>query len=160
KSPYDIYLKYKSNIIAYSIKDNEFGGFYVKEFIDQKTFFKMLLKTNSIFSNKFKDDLSEILDTLMKNNQLTIKNDKLQLTNLHKDLLEDNTKYDNNTFDNLTLTNFIKEEISKCKNMIWNKYADKHVLYFCMTLLTDPDDKNRPICKIGYTQDIIERIKS
>ena len=33
-------------------------------------------------------------------------------------------------------------------------------MYFFVTTLNDPYGKNRIICKIGYTYDLIERIKS
>lgn len=63
--------------MAYDFRDNEFGGFYIKEYINKETFFKMILHTNSIFSNKFKDDIAKILDKLTDSGQLVISNNEL-----------------------------------------------------------------------------------
>ncbi len=35
-----------------------------------------------------------------------------------------------------------------------------HIMYFFVITLNDPQDKNRILCKIGYTSDLIERFKS
>jgi hypothetical protein len=64
------------------------------------------------------------------------------------------------TFDNIELVNFIKNEVKKCQTNSWNKYIKKHLMYFFVTTINDPQSKNRIICKIGYTYDLIERIKS
>jgi len=40
------------------------------------------------------------------------------------------------------------------------KYVNQHVMYFFVITISDVEQKNRIFCKIGYTADIIERIKS
>ena len=46
--------------------------FILKNLSVKKYFIKMLLHTNSVFSNKFKDDIAKILDELTNNGQLII----------------------------------------------------------------------------------------
>jgi hypothetical protein len=79
KSKKDKYQEYKNDIVLYDIRDNEYGGFYVKEFINQETFYKILLHSNSSFACKFKDEIAKILDQLTNQGQLTLHNDNLIL---------------------------------------------------------------------------------
>ena len=39
----DKYHEYKNDIIFYDFRDNEFGGFYIKEFISQEIFYKNVI---------------------------------------------------------------------------------------------------------------------
>jgi hypothetical protein len=120
------------------------------------------LHTNSIFSNKFKDDVAKLLDKLSNNGNLTIKDDEIKLVDnkiTNTDILKIEYEY-TQTYDNLYLINYIKEEIRRFKKVNILKYHNIHVMYFCIVALTDPDNKNRILCKIGYTCDIIERIKT
>lgn len=158
------YLEYKSNIALFSMKDNEYGGFYIKEFVTKETFFDMIMGSNSIFSNKFKKEVSKILDELTDSGKLIIENDELKLTSdvltkIKIDKFKDEYCYDQ-TYDNIELVDFIKKEIQICKTMNWHKYCEMHVMYFFVITLSDPSEQNRILCKIGYTADIIERIKS
>ena len=156
------YYEYKNSIECYSMHDNNVGGFYIKEYISQETFFKMLLHTNSIFSNKFKDDVAKLLDKLSNNGNLMIKDDEIKLVDnkiTNADILKIEYEY-TQTYDNIYLINYIKEEIRRFKKVNILKYHNIHIMYFCIVALTDPDNKNRILCKIGYTCDIIERIKT
>lgn len=164
----DKYYEYKKSIEVYSIKNNNVNGFYIKEFISQETFFNMLLHTNSLFSNKFKNDIAKLLDQLTNQGQLMIDNDTLVLNNnvpnnvlIPKNV--DHFKEDyiyNQTYENTQLLDFIKHLIVSNKQINYNKYLNKHVLYFFVITLDDPSGLNRILCKIGYTCDIIGRIKS
>jgi hypothetical protein len=164
KTQHEKYDSYKLNIKIRSFKNNTVGGFYIKEYIDKETFFNILLHTNSVFSNKFKDNIAKLLDELTNNNMLIINNGELTIqthntkNNLIK-IINDEFEY-TQTFDNIELVNFIKNEIIKCQKESWNKYMKKHLIYFFVTTLDDPENKNRIICKIGYTYDLITRIKS
>jgi len=127
KSKKDKYQEYKSSIVLYDIRDNQHGGFYVKEFIDKETFFKMLLHTNSVFSNKFKDDVAKILDKLSDDGKIIIVDNKL-IVKTNNDILTDEYVY-TQTYDNDVLIDFIKSEIIKCKKLNWHKYCDMHIMY-------------------------------
>jgi hypothetical protein len=143
------------------MRDNEYGGFYIKEYIDQETFFKMLLHTNSIFSNKFKDDVAKILDNLTNKGEIQIRNDNLVVNIIPKqiDYFKEEYIY-TQTYDNINLVEFVKKEIKKCKSINWNKYIDRHILYFFVITLEDPNGLNRILCKIGYSCDLVDRFKS
>jgi hypothetical protein len=158
------YLEYKSKIKLFSIKDNEHGGFYIKEFITKDTFFDMVMGSTSLFSNKFKKDIVKILDELTDSGDLIIEDDKLKLNKktiipVQSEKLTDEYYYDQ-TYDNIVLIEFIKNEIREYKTVNWHKYCELHVMYFFVIALNDPSGKNRIFCKIGYTADIITRIKS
>jgi hypothetical protein len=166
KSQKEKYDKYKSKIVLYSIKDNEHGGFFVKEFIIKKTFFDMLLHSNSVFSNKFKDDVSKIIDQLtdngivvLENNSLKLDSGKIMTINDKAKLLTDANICDK-TYENIELVDFIRNELVKFKNVGWNKYCDKHIMYFCILTIDDPIKQNRILCKVGYSADFVERMKS
>ena len=152
------YAEYKDDIKYYSFRENNHKGFYIKEFIDKETFFKILLHTNSIFTNKFKDDISKILDELSNDNKLVISDDKLILKKPIDNFIE-NYVY-TQTYDNQDLLDFIKKEIINTKKINWNKYVNKHIMYFFVITLEDPNGLNRILCKIGYSCDLIDRFKS
>lgn len=157
----DKYQEYKSDIVAYDFRDNEFGGFYIKEFVNKETFFRMILHTNSIFSNKFKDDIARILDKLTDSGQLIISNDQLVInTEPKKKPIEYFNQYEyTQTYENQVLVNFVKNLIKNFKEVNINKYLKKHVMYMFIITLDDPDGLNRILTKIGYTCDLADRIK-
>lgn len=157
----DKYQEYKSDIVAYDFRDNEFGGFYIKEFVNKETFFRMILHTNSIFSNKFKDDIAKILDKLTDSGQLIISNDQLVInTEPKKKPIEYFNEYEyTQTYENQLLVNFVKNLIKNFKQVNINKYLKKHVMYMFIITLDDPDGLNRILTKIGYTCDLADRIK-
>jgi hypothetical protein len=155
----DKYHEYKNDIIFYDFRDNEFGGFYIKEFISQEIFYKMLLHSNNTFSNKFKDDIAKILDELTNNDQLIIHNGNLELVN-NKDVFENINYCYTQTYNNNELVDFIKSRIIEFKKVNWNKYSKRNVIYFFVTTLQDPNGLNRILCKVGFSSDIVERIKS
>lgn len=162
KSKLDKYKEYKSKIVAKDFRDNDYNGFYIKEFIDTETFYNMILHTNSIFSNKFKDDISKILAELTNDGQLMIKDDNVSLVKKVKKSANnfiESYEY-TQTFDNMILTDFIKDRIKEMKQINWNKYCSPniHVMYCFVTTLDDID--NRIICKIGYSADLVSRFKS
>lgn len=158
----DKYKEYKSDIVAYDFRDNQYGGFYIKEFVSKETFFKMILHTNSIFSSKFKDDIAKILDKLTDSGQIVISNNQLVLnTEPKKKPIEYFNEYEyTQTYENSVLVNYAKNLIKNFKEVNINKYLKKHVMYMFIITLDDPDGLNRILSKIGYTCDLAERIKS
>ena len=160
KSKKDKYNEYKGNIVLYDFRDNKYGGFYIKEFINQETFFKMLLHTNSIFSNKFKNDVAKLLDSLTNNGMITITNNNMvAITKKPNEYIIEEYNY-TQTYENENLLGLAKERIKECKKTNWNKFLKKHVMYFFLITLEDPDGLNRILCKIGYSCNLIDRFKS
>jgi hypothetical protein len=159
------YLEHKNEIKVRKICDNEYGGFYVKEYINQEAFYNILLNTTSIFGKKFKKDVAGILAKLTKSEQIIIKDDKLEV-NENKLVIKSpeehlNEEYIyNQTYENDELLEYVKYEIRRFKRDNWIKYMDKPVMYFFISTLKDPEGINRILCKIGETGDILDRIKS
>lgn len=162
----DKYQEYKNNISLYDFRDNDHGGFYIKEFISQDIFYKMLLHSNNSFSNKFKEDIVKILDELTNNGNLMIINGDLKLVDNNLIIPNNKDKFDNinycytQTYDNYNLVNFIKSRIIEFKKNNWIRYCKRNVMYLFVSTLEDPTGLNRILCKIGFTGDLIERIKS
>lgn len=160
KSKKEKYIEYKGNIVFYDFRDNMYGGFYIKEFINQETFFKMLLHTNSIFSNKFKNDVAKLLDSLTTNGMITITNNNMvAITKKPNEYIIEEYNY-TQTYENENLLGLAKERIKECKKLNWNKFLKKHIMYFFLITLEDPDGLNRILCKIGYSCNLIDRFKS
>ena len=160
-NPSDKYYEYNKFIELRDFRDNEYGGFYVKEFINQKTFFKILLESHDVFSNKFRDDVTTILDELAKTDSVTIKNDTFILTKAKPPIDHFIVPIEYyQTYENEYLVNLIKREIDICKKIEWSIYSKKHLMYCFITTLPDPLNLNRILCKIGYTYDIVTRFKS
>ena len=156
----DKYNEYKGNIVFYDFRDNMYGGFYIKEFINQETFFKMLLHTNSIFSNKFKNDVAKLLDNLTNKGAITITNNNLvAITKKPNEYIIEEYNY-TQTYENENLLGLVKDRIKECKKTNWNKFLKKHIMYFFVITLEDPDGLNRILCKIGYSCNLIDRFKS
>jgi len=161
KSKKDKYAEYKNDIVLYDIRDNEYGGFYIKEYVNQETFYKILLHSNSSFARKFKEDIAKILDELTNQGNLILSNDKLTLVENKKPIeyLTEKVIY-TQTYENEILVNFVKEKIIESKKNNWNKYMYRHIMYFFIITLEDPLYQNRILCKIGYSCDFLKRIKS
>lgn len=161
----DKYLEYKDKIKLFDFRDNKYDGFYIKEFIDQETFYNMMLHSNNVFAQQFKNELAPLLDKLTNVGSLIIKDGKLDL-NIHKQTNEskitsiENRCIYNQTFDNVQLTEFIKQRIENIKITGWNKYIKRNIMYCFITNLKDPYNHNRILCKIGYTYNLINRIIS
>lgn len=154
------YLEYKNCVELYDFKDNEHGGFYVKEYINREILFKILLHSNSSFAQKFKDEISKVLDKLCERGDLII-NEKEEI--VLKEKLDDRLEYYDNEqclYNNNNIINFIKDRINNLKNDNWNKYMNRHVMYCFIITIDYPEEKSRILCKIGYSMYLLERIKS
>ena len=161
KSKKDKYQEYKSEIELYDIRDNKYGGFYVKEFVNQETFYKILLHSNSSFARKFKNEIAKILDNLTNGGKLTLKNGNLSLVENKKPIEYLTNEYNYiQTYNNEILLEFVKSRIGEFKKTNWNRYLNKHVMYFFIITLEDPQNLNRILCKIGYSCDLLKRISS
>jgi hypothetical protein len=161
KNKNDKYQQYKNEIKLYNITDNKYGGFYIKEFINQETFYGILLSSNSSFASNFKKEIAKILDQLTMRGQICITNDEIMLHEKKKPIeyLVDEYIY-TQTYDNMNLVDFAKKRIKYFKDENWSRYLDKHVMYCFIITLDDPTEHNRILVKIGYSCDILDRIKS
>ncbi len=73
------YNEFSDKIQFYHWHKNKFDGYILRELISEKTMYKIILSSNSTFSKKFKDDVSDILVKLRKRDELKITNKKFLL---------------------------------------------------------------------------------
>jgi len=159
------YDQYKNKIELYQLKDNQFGGFYVKELISEETFYDMILNTNSIFTKQFKSDITKMLIKLRKHGLLGLNNDTLEVNIKKAKSVPTIDHFDKpytytQTYNNIQLVEFVNKQIQNFKKVNIGKYHKLHIMYLCIITFVDPLRLNRIICKIGYTCDIIDRICS
>lgn len=106
------YNEFSDKIIYYMWHKNEYDGYILRELIDEKSMYELILSSNSKFSKSFKTDIAQILVQLRKENKLQITNNKIQLktNNSNKFAIQFSTKiihqqtnvYNYNSFDNLS----------------------------------------------------------
>jgi prophage antirepressor-like protein len=160
---YDTFKKYISH---FGVQKNQFGGYFIREFVSFKTMCQIIMSSNKKFAKKFKEDVSEILDNLRQNGQLTLSQNTLSVNTEHSQLMEThiNSIIDSGkeiqSYDNPVYNDFVKTLIINGAKISITPYMNNHVMYMFVTTLKDPLEKNRILCKIGYTYDIVTRIAS
>jgi hypothetical protein len=141
--------------------------------------FNIILSSNSEFSKQFKNEVSKMLCQLRQQDMIIIQNDSLILTTkptntktiytkknicdnekqMDLDLITHDYQYDQ-TYDNPVYSEYVKDLIKNGTTISIQKYMEQHVLYFFVITLKDFSTSNRICCKIGYSADIIKRMKS
>lgn len=159
------YEKYKSNICDMSFRDNDHGGFYVKEFIPQDVFYKIVLHSTNEFSVRFKDELSVVLDRLTKEGILVV-DDNVITAHIPQPVdhflqIDPQTHEYTQTWNNPVITEAVMKMWKDARTISWGKFHKQHVMYFSILSLTDPLGRNRILCHPGYSYDLIcQRIPS
>lgn len=161
------YNEFSDKIQFYHWHKNKFDGYILRELISEKTMYKIILSSNSTFSKKFKDDVSDILIKLRKENKLEITNNKISLKSSKKIINNDlnnsmilKTPYESKlcTYDSFEDVNYVQHLLHIGANTPLSKYINKNVLYaFILTLKLNHDNI---IIKFGFTDDIITRFKT
>lgn len=85
-------------------RDNIHGGFYIKDFINQNSFYHILLHSDTDFAKQFKTEVANILDILTKQGKIGIHNNKLQINNHEHNLVTTNTSSINTSLNNTSST--------------------------------------------------------
>jgi prophage antirepressor-like protein len=160
----DKYNEFYDNIKYYKFYKNEYGGYILRELIDEQTTYQIILSSNSVLSKSFKKDVSKILANLRKQGQLNVSNDKITLNKKsYKSMNESNDKiigdisYPIYTYNNLAHTQFVRHLKNLSANIPLAKFANKHVLYaFVIPIKTNHNDI---ILIFGYSEDIFQRIE-
>lgn len=155
------YAEYSKQIVARHWCKNEYGGYILRELIDEDTMYNLVLSSNSKFSKKFKSDVSKILVALRKSGQLQISNDELSLKKT--DYFEQYTalKYMKERpykYSSGADMDYLRELIARGKDDEIRNHYNKHVLYAMAMLIKNIDDYI--IIKIGYSEDLKTRIKT
>jgi prophage antirepressor-like protein len=159
------YNEFSGNVSCYKWHQNEFGGYVLRELINDKTMYKIILSSNSVISVSFKNDVAEILANLRKKCLLEVTNEKISIKpktkNMNQefaDILHDQKKLHMFSYDSLMDVSQIKQMIYNGKIFPISKYANTHVLYaFIIPLKTD---HRYFVIKFGHTENIIKRFTS
>jgi hypothetical protein len=115
---------------------------------------KLDLKTNLLMKRTY---ISEKLLNSIKN---SINSAEELSDKLNDKLLENVKEYPYiQTYNNIVLVKRVKYLHMKAKKLNWNEYHNELVLYIGIMELKDPLNKNRIICKIGWSNDIWGRLK-
>ena len=169
------YVDYKYNyskkhITHYGLKENIYGGYIIKEFINEDKLYQIILSSESEFSRKFKMDISKILVTMREHNLLAINDDSIDLnivdeTNqsiiIHHDVknhLDGLILSEKFSYANTEHFQLVSEFIKHASNISIVPYMNTHVMY--MFIFHIFNDDNLIICKVGYTHNIIARYRS
>jgi len=162
----DKYKEFSDEILFYVWHKNQFDGYFLRELINEKTMYKIILSSNSVFSKSFKDDVGNILIQLRKENELIITNEaiikKPKKNQLNMNIVHCNQLKPQNykiySYDNDDDVLYAKSLVINGNKISLSKYIKKHVLY--SFLMPIKDDENRIIIKFGYSEDILDRIES
>lgn len=159
------YSEYSKDIQYRFWFKNDYGGYMVRELIDSKIMFTIYLNSSTKFGKEFKNDVSDILVKLQEENKLMVNSNGLTLKNSNtsfqmvknKLVNEINTKYN---FNNLVHFNDIVNRIRKglSNNLLDYVENNKHVMYVFVLFIHNYE--MNIIIKIGYTHNLIERMKS
>lgn len=156
------YDTFKSKIVARTFVKNKFDGYFVREFVDEKTVYEIVLSSTSKFSKSFKKDVSEILVQLRKSGQLEVAKTGLKLKKNSQNnqeivkLIEPPIN-EPRTINDQEYIEYVKRLVREGQNIALSKFHKKHALY--MFAMTHNKAPNKILCKIGYTENIIQRIQ-
>lgn len=160
------YDTFKQHITHFGVHKNQYGGYIIREFVSFKIMCQIIMSSNKKFAKKFKEDVSEILDNLRQTGQLTLSQNTLSVNTEHSQLMEThiNSMLESGkeiqSYDNPAYNEFVKNLIIEGSKISITPYMDNHVMYIFVTTLKDPSGKNRILCKVGYTYDIVTRLAS
>lgn len=160
------YNEFKSQISHYIWHQNEFGGYILRELINNTTLFELVMSSNAPIARHFKRDVAEILSHFIETNQIKITKDKV-VSKKPKGIKDMDTERDNTldkedihicSYDSPQDMEYVMNLIDKNPAISCDKYAGKHVLYAFIIPLRS---KHRYIIiKFGYTEDLAGRFKS
>ena len=169
KTSQEKYNKYTVNKIFCAWEPNEYGGFLLKEYIDEQTMYDIILNSNAPIAKTFKKDVSKLLVQLRKNHGLVISDEGLKL--VEKKNIPVIKKYDMNDSDLEEWYDEVRDNLHKkydgsietqiqyaYKNINISRFINKNVLYMVALSMKDPENKERQFIKIGYSSDIVTRL--
>lgn len=157
KSSYEKYNEFSKNIQYSILYQNKYGGYFLRELIGEKTMYNLIMSSNSLFSTKFKNDVSEIT----KNKIELKKNDKSKILSKNTDVDNDNILKCSIEIIHCSYKNFkdilyAQHLVKRGSKIILAPYLRNPLLYaFLMPFRT-----KFIIIKYGFSDDIIERMAS
>lgn len=126
----DKYREFKNEIIFYKWHKNIYGGYILRELINETTMYNLFLSSNGDLSQQFRDKVSKIVTELRKNGQMEITPGSAKKNN--KPIDEDNNRFvDNKSIDNKSIDNkliddeSLNEPFDEKNHAITNKVNDE-----------------------------------
>jgi hypothetical protein len=151
------YTKFKEHICYTGLFENEYGGYVVREFVNEKSMYKIIMSSNCTFSKSFKDDVCDILVELRKHDMLLMQDNKMVLNNdvkpIHNIYNSKHHKYSYQDSDDIVKL----IELVAINKITIMKYHKQHVIY--IFIIPIYNEERLVIIKIGYSYDIVKRIK-
>jgi prophage antirepressor-like protein len=167
---YNIMKQIRNENKSLYFESNEFGGYIVRELIDEKTMYQIVLDSRSEFSKSFKSDVSDMLISLRKSGNIQLTNTTIPKQRQRKVTIEHSNISEIFMNDIIQVVNggmkttnddnmeYVENLIKKGENIRLASYANDHVMYFLITNILS--NKEQVICKIGYTSNIYKRMNS
>jgi len=160
------YKQYSQNIKFCMWHKNEFGGYILRELIDETTVYELVLSSNSDISKKFKKNVARILTELREEGELEITNTEIKKKKkkeINMDVEKNNMlkKFKQPKFmqyDNLEDQLRLQYLVNRGSSINVIDYINLPVMY--MFIMPFERDHNYVIVKIGYSADITRRINS
>jgi len=159
------YNEFSDYIKFYSWHQNTFGGYILRELIDEEGMYQIILSSNSVLSKSFKKNVSKILVMLRQSGGLVIVDDELEfqpITEPHSNKLAFHVKdiqYNHLfSYTNHVDVREIHSYIDYASHINIIKYVNTPVMYMFVVTLDIPT--TYILVKIGYTENISARIKS
>jgi hypothetical protein len=163
---YDIKNKIDDNSKFIYFEPNEYNGYIVRELVNEKTLYQIVLDSRSAFSKSFKSDISDLLINMRKNGNIQFagivqpqRQQRTQPSDLSKLVVGSDIAIANQLgmkTTNIRHMQYVNYLIQKGTQIRVEQYHGRHVMYFYITDIKHDDDY--VICKIGYTSDIATRV--
>jgi prophage antirepressor-like protein len=165
------YNEFSDKIIKNILHKNEYGGYILRELIDEITTYELVMSSNSEISKKFKKEVARKLVELRKEGKFIITNKKplkgkTNIKKEHSKIINEPKKIENENkprhplykYNNPKQIEFVRKLMDVGKRTALCEFAFKHILYaFIMVINTDHE---YIIIKFGYTEDIYDRMTS
>lgn len=164
----DKYNTFSDKISNYIWHKNEFGGYILRELIEEQKMYELILSSNSSLSKSFKTNVAKILVQLRKKDKLEITNDEIKIKKSNKIKNQDHdaslilskgiNEFIPCNYNNIEDQQYAQYLIANGSMIPLSKYIKRHTLYaFIIPIKLDHKDI---IIKIGYSEDIIDRIQT
>lgn len=149
------------NVVYCFWHKNSFGGYILRRLISEASMHKIILHSNSKFSQAFLDDVVNIIVQLRKDNKLTINNEgRLVLANnqSHQMVLSSCVSLRYYSYNEPCDAEVVYSMIRMAIHGDIASYLNENIMYgFIMPV---PHPHNLIITKFGYSCNLVERYKS
>ena len=162
----EMYNKYVKEIINYIWHENEYSGYILRELINEKTMFKILMNSNSDISKSFKNDVSDILCNMRKDGELVITNNKICVKKLKKHenidsnndslIINNINEHEPLSYDNIFDMYRLHQLVNQMTYIPLTSFIGQSVLYAFVIALKR--SHKYVVVKFGWTEDILKRI--